>query len=134
MSAYLILIDDDPVQQKIAELYVNRYKAFRKYTSFIKAKPALEYLYSSRNETELLPDIILLDLDMPGFSGWDFLEGFEQFSQEIKKKIQIYILSSSIDSRDQDRARKFESVKGFYTKPISRLVIEDISGKVLSPP
>ncbi|WP_207425277.1 response regulator [Pedobacter sp. SYSU D00535] len=129
MAASIILIDDDPVQQKVAEVYVNRYKAFDQYNSFNKAKTALTFIDDNKLDPKNLPDVILLDLQMPDFSGWDFLDKFADLLPVLKKNIDIYILSSSLDPEDELKSKQYPCVQGFYTKPISRNLIKDISGK-----
>jgi hypothetical protein len=55
---------------------------------------------------------------MPGFNGWDFLKSFKNVYGHIKKTIDIYILSSSIDPKDKLLSEEYQFVKGFINKPI----------------
>lgn len=78
----------------------------------------IEFLKENGGDDALIPDLIFLDLDMPGFSGWDFLEHFEKLSPHLKRLVSIYIVSSSIDERDRVRSKHFPFVKDFISKPI----------------
>ncbi len=71
-----------------------------------------------------LPDLILLDINMPIMDGWEFLEAIS--SHSIQKTIPIYILSSSIDPDDLEKAKNFEILQGFCSKPFSKAKLEDI--------
>ncbi|HEX8376462.1 MAG TPA: response regulator [Pedobacter sp.] len=126
MSTSLLLVDDDHIQHKIVELIIKRLDLSIKYDSFLEAKDVLSYLIKHHKNFTALPDLILLDLDMPGISGWDFLDIFEIFKQYYAKKISIVILTSSIDPRDKERIAHYESVKGFYSKPFTQEAMEDI--------
>jgi CheY-like chemotaxis protein len=66
-----------------------------------------------------LPDIILLDINMPRMDGWEFLKAFENLGEELIKKCKVYMLSSSIDSSDISRSETFKAVKGYIEKPLT---------------
>ncbi|MFT6828560.1 MAG: CheY-like chemotaxis protein, partial [Roseivirga sp.] len=66
---------------------------------------------------ENLPEIILLDLNMPVMDGWQFLDQFVQIP--TKKKTTIYIVTSSIDPEDLNRAKSYEAVTNYLVKPIN---------------
>jgi len=67
------------------------------------------------------PNIALfIDVNMPTMSGWEFLEYFEGLDDRVKSAIQIYILSSSVDERDLERALGNENVKAFLVKPLTK--------------
>jgi len=126
MSKSLLLVDDDPIQHKITELIIKRLDLSIKYTSYTKAQDVLSFLIKHHKNFSVLPDLILLDLDMPEISGWDFLDIFEIFKQYFAKRISIVILSSSVDYRDKERIAMYESVKGFYSKPFTQDSMQDI--------
>jgi len=63
--------------------------------------------------------ILLLDINMPGIDGWEFLEQYEMFINKINPPITIYLLSSSVNKCDRDRAKAKQYVQGFISKPLS---------------
>lgn len=75
------------------------------------------------------PTILFLDLNMPTLTGWQFLERYEDFNEEVKKQINIYLVSSSIDKRDWDKSKKNKYVKGFLVKPMYPETILSIDAK-----
>lgn len=108
------LVDDEEVFHWIVEKYVQKINDGCKFLSFFNGEEILKYLKSS---PQILPNILLLDLNMPVCSGWRFLESYEKIAKE--NDIDIYILSSSIDPEDKIRAKKFPTVREFVSKPIS---------------
>ncbi|HEX8548661.1 MAG TPA: response regulator [Cytophagaceae bacterium] len=82
-------------------------------------KSALEYLHENKNNLEVLPNIIFLDINMPIVDGFVFLFEYENFPENLKEKCKIVILSSSDSKRDIDRIVDNEYVINFITKPLS---------------
>lgn len=116
----LILIDDDPIYQKIAELMVHEYSPVKEVVTSADGRATLEYLEKNKENEANLPDYIFLDLNMPEYSGWDFLNGYKKVYNSFKKAIHIYIVSSSIDPRDIKRSKDYSFVDSFITKPLNR--------------
>lgn len=113
-----ILIDDDPSSNEITEIQIKRLFANAAIVSFNDPKEAI---WSIENDYLTYPQdtIILLDINMP-YSGWKVLEGFEGYPQAVHKRFIIYILSSSSDERDAERARLFPLVKACIEKPLTK--------------
>jgi CheY-like chemotaxis protein len=82
--------------------------------SFIYASKALEELQNSAD----IPDFILLDINMPGMNGWEFLVSLLHSELPPNTLPEIYMLSSSLDPEDQAKARNSILVKGFISKPL----------------
>jgi CheY-like chemotaxis protein len=119
----VFIIDDDPIHQRIAQIMIAKHELFDEYSSYTEAELALEFLRENVKNTEALPDVILLDLNMPVVDGWDFLEAFEKFQAELSKNIRIFIVTSSVDEKDKLRSQTFSFVKGFISKPLSPDII-----------
>lgn len=127
VKAYLI--DDDPIQLRLTELLIKRTESFGQLQIFPTADRALGSLEGGEDAGEL-PDVILLDLNMPETDGWMFLSRFAEIMPELGKKIHIFILSSSIDENEIMRSRQYPFVSGFISKPISPAILEDILAQV----
>jgi two-component system, chemotaxis family, chemotaxis protein CheY len=120
----VFIIDDDSIHQRIAQIMIEKYNLFDSYKSYTDAQLALEFLENNKDNGEALPDVILLDLNMPVIDGWDFLDAFEQLYKTLKKTIKIFIVTSSVDEKDRLRSQSYSTVSGFISKPLSPEIIK----------
>ena len=119
----VFIIDDDSIHQRIAQIMIEKHQLFDDYTSFTEAEKAITYIKDHKKDANALPDVILLDLNMPVIDGWDFLDLFETIREELKKIIRIFIVTSSVDEKDILRSQLYSSVSGFISKPLSPDII-----------
>jgi response regulator RpfG family c-di-GMP phosphodiesterase len=123
-----LIIDDDPINnficRKTIQMHINEPSLF----SFTEATHALDFL-SSKPYIEFgdCSTILLLDLNMPLFSGWDFLDAFHRLQENVKVRHKIYVLTSSHNPEDLDRAKGNCYVKDYIVKPILLSTIVSIS-------
>lgn len=87
---------------------------------------ALEYLEVNVSIKENLPDLILLDINMPVINGWQFLEKIESMGPKLSKKITIYILSSYGKTSEFEKWKNRGMVKKFFEKPLQTSDIHEI--------
>lgn len=81
---------------------------------------AIEGIKNKLDKKQKAPDLILLDINMPILDGWQFLEEFKLIKERIEKEIIIYIISSSDNTFDRNRAKDFkDEIKDYYLKPIT---------------
>jgi CheY-like chemotaxis protein len=116
----LCLIDDDSVYQFLTTKVISETKLVDLVKVFSNGLEAIDFFKSVEDEREKLPDVILLDLTMPIMDGWDFLEEYVKLQPTFKKKITLYIVSSSIAPSDMIRARSIGAVSDFIVKPITK--------------
>ena len=116
----LIMIDDDEIYHKISQLMVKEYSPVREVVSSTDAKATLHYLEENKENAENLPDYIFVDLSMPEYDGWDFLNGYRQICDSFRKVVKVYIVSSSIDPQDIERSKRYSFVDSFLIKPLRR--------------
>ena len=116
----LALIDDDETYQFIAKHTIMNLNIVDRLKIFSNGKEAIDYLRSKLHDPSQLPDVILLDLNMPVMDGWDFLERYLMLEPRIGKKIHIYIVTSSVDPVDVERANRINAVTDYFVKPLTR--------------
>ena len=113
------VIDDDAIYQIIVNKIIQRSEMFSTIFSFKNGKDAIDALYSSIQNKEGFPDIILLDINMPIMDGWEFMEEMEMIKSQINKKINIYIVSSSIAVEDKNKTKTYPDILGYLSKPVT---------------
>lgn len=124
------LIDDDEIHIFTTKRIINKMEFSKNIIEFNNGKEALDGLTEIINSNQTLPELILLDLNMPIMDGWQFLDQFTNF--KIEKSIKIYIVSSSIDEEDIERAKKYQSISNYIVKPISRQKLVKIHEEIFS--
>ncbi len=115
----IAVIDDDSVYQFTASRTLKATHLPHQILQFNNGQEALAFLRNGVEGGQRLPDIIFLDINMPITDGWGFLEEFHELKARLHKDIKIYMVSSSIDPRDQNRARSIPEVTDYMEKPIS---------------
>lgn len=122
----IFIIDDDEIFVFLATKAIEDTHLVDQIKIFGNGEEAINHLKQIADDTELLPDIILLDLSMPVMDGWKFLDEYILLRNKIKKKITIYIISSSISPYDIERAKNISLVSDFIVKPLSKDKFIDI--------
>jgi len=124
----ILFVDDSPLDHFILKRILNKYKLDYEVNCTADGEEVLEFLKENRLNKPVLPDVILLDLYMPQFDGWLFLEKMQQVYPHLSKPLKLYVLSSSINPRDIQWVTKFEFVQSFIFKPITKEVLERLVG------
>lgn len=114
----IMLIDDDPIVNMVNQTLISAVNPNLVISAFTSAEDALLGLPEHNEQT-----LLLLDLNMPRFDGWDFLNAFSQMPEAVKKQFCIYVLSSSIDNMDKQRACSYPDVKDYLVKPLLKPVL-----------
>ncbi|MGV3603935.1 MAG: response regulator [Dyadobacter fermentans] len=110
------LIDDSAFDLFIYEKLLIKSGITNSVKTFNSARDALKYLVS---QADILPDtVILLDLQMPDMNGFEFIDEFDQLSDSLRQKVRIFMLSSTIDTRDIEKAKASQHIIDLLPKPL----------------
>ncbi|GEO09719.1 response regulator [Segetibacter aerophilus] len=115
----ICLIDDDFIYQFTAKRIIELVDPLQKVLVFSNGKEAIDFFSQQPPNSELLPDVIFLDINMPVMNGWEFLDAYNDIKPALDKPISIYMISSSVDEKDKIRSKTF-NVKDFIEKPINK--------------
>jgi len=124
----IIIVDDDPSHHHLAKALMKHYNFFDDYNCYTDPKSALIDLVDAYYCSLELPDVILLDLNMPDVNGWQFLEMFDNLRALVAKDIAVFIITSSIDPTDELRCESYSAVKGYFSKPLSPAILKAVTG------
>ncbi len=109
------IVDDDPIFVIVLKKILAKMNIFKEIKYLKNGLEALKDLNLVNEEEKTFPDIIFLDLNMPVLDGWQFLEALEK--TPYKDKLNVYIVSSTIDKSEIIKCENYESVKNFISKP-----------------
>ena len=128
LSTRFIIIDDDEINNMICAVTLKKISADVNIKTFLDPAAALAHIAADyANPDEDHKAILFLDLSMPVMNSWDFLQRFNQFDTAIKDRVKIYILSSSDDRRDLDKAKSDPNVIDYLVKPLTRETIRQVT-------
>ena len=113
----VFIIDDDPIHVFTTKRCLNSANFCENIHVYKNGKEAFEAVSEIIKMNAVFPEIILLDINMPIWDGWDFLNELEKL--QFNKNINIYITSSSKDPLDQAKAKSYDLVKNFISKPFN---------------
>lgn len=114
----ICIIDDDEIYTFLLKKTLKKIDLCNQVHSYVNGLDGIDNLKKIIENHEVLPDIILLDINMPLLDGWEFLNEFQKIKDKIDKNIAIYVVSSSISVIDIDKAKNHPEVVDFLTKPI----------------
>ena len=122
----VMLVDDNDTDNFISKRIIEITKFAKRVEVKGSGKAALEYLREHENNSDDLPSLIFLDINMPIVDGFVFLYEFEKFNEIVKSKCKVIILSSSDNKRDIDKIVNNNHVIKFITKPLTEIALDEI--------
>ena len=123
-----IIIDDDEFNNKICTVNISKIAKDADIRTFLDAHDGFNFISTEYSKPgNDASAILFLDLNMPGMNGWEFLEKFNKLDEDLKTRIKINILSSSVDKRDIQKAKENKNVKHYLIKPLTKETIRLIT-------
>jgi CheY-like chemotaxis protein len=115
-----IIVDDDKINNKLCKVVIEGVYPDANIADFTDPEEGFDYIvkhYAQPGNQDRA--ILLLDIIMPVMDAWDFLEQFEKLDEDVKNRIKIYILSSSVDKGDMIKANNNKYVEYYLIKPLN---------------
>ncbi|QNA45257.1 response regulator [Lacibacter sediminis] len=123
---HILLIDDDDINNFLSREIISMHLPNAIIDAFTNPQEALHYIDSKLNQKQTLPDIILLDINMPLMDGWEFLKKIDQLEQRNHFHTNVYLYTSSVYHEDKVKAKSFSTVKKVFVKPLTKEAIQEM--------
>ena len=121
----VMVVDDNSTDRYIAELSIKKFGFANEVIVNDSAVSALDYLTLEAN-SDNLPELIFLDINMPEMSGFEFLDAYDNLPAVVRNNCTVIMLSSSLDSTDVLRASQNKYVVKFVNKPLVKNVLQQL--------
>ncbi|MGG7665217.1 response regulator [Dyadobacter sp. BHUBP1] len=132
MLEILCVVDDDKIFTYLLKRILEKAKIAREIIFFENGRDAIDYLNNHKKDALKLPQLILLDINMPILDGWQFLNEYEKLKPNVPRPISICMMSSSSEMEDYDRAMGSGHVMAYLQKPVQIPSLKDVTERVLS--
>lgn len=109
-----LLVEDNLIDQFVTKKLLKKGLNISPLFIANNGKEAIDWLLKNPIQNSL---VILLDIQMPVMNGFEFLDEFSRLTDEIKDKIEIFVLSSTLDTDEIKKAKENKYVSNFWNKP-----------------
>jgi len=125
----ILLVEDDLADQKLIKISLRRQKVANDLCIVSSGEEGMDFLHrrGDYKSGAPRPDLILLDLNMPGMGGKEFLRRVK--NDEHLKKIPVVILTTSDAERDIVDSYKLQA-SGYVSKPVTLAGFEEVMEKI----
>jgi CheY-like chemotaxis protein len=114
----IYIIDDDNLYQLLLKRSIEKLNPATKIVPFKNGSEAWVHIEERLATGQAMPDLLLLDINMPVMDGWQFLEVLEQKKEQFDPMLCIYMISSSIDHNDRRAATSNPLIRQYISKPV----------------
>lgn len=120
----VLLLDDDELANELV-VYILELAGITDYRICTSGEEALKYLNKCSNENRF-PDVIFVDINMPGMNGFEFVEQYEKTYYPQNPESRIIMLTNSVLASEKKQAMRHESVYNFWNKPLTHERLQEL--------
>ncbi len=123
-----MLVDDSEIDILVHSTLLRHHGLAASISTYSFAGDALSALKKSNPED--LPDLILLDLNMPVIDGWDFLRSCELLGDAFRDKCRIVMVSATMDFEEIERMKANPRITAQFPKPLKVVDLKELIGEI----
>lgn len=121
---YIMLIDDNKIDNFFHERVIRKNNAAKEVIAMESGQAAIDHIKA--RDAVLQPELIFLDINMPGMDGWEFIEHYKLLDNSLQKAMIVVMLTTSDNPDDIARARTQGILSDFKTKPLTKEMLSDV--------
>ncbi|MGI4866326.1 MAG: response regulator [Janthinobacterium lividum] len=126
---HIVLVDDNETTSFLNNRLLGRLALAGKVSTFSRAEEAYRFLWSDAQATaEPTVDLVFVDLKMPGMSGFEFLEQYNQLPAAVQERTVVAVLTTSMHAADTARVAQYPNVE-YLTKPLTEEKLQRLLAK-----
>ena len=116
---HIVLVDDNETTSFLNNRLLGRLAVADQVSTFSRADEAFEQFWGAeQSDAAAAPDLMFVDLKMPGMSGFDFLALYNTLPQPVQDKTVMAVLTTSMHGADTARVAQYPNVE-YLTKPLT---------------
>lgn len=122
----ILLIDDDEATNFLHKYILEKEQFAENVVCMKSGQEALNYLTTKTDNNYPQPDLIFLDINMPGMNGWEFIEEYKQIDKDQRGEKIVVMLTTSTDPFEKEKATNIKQINLFKTKPLTSDMVSNI--------
>ena len=127
------IVDDDDIYRYSIMRTLKDLNVTKKILVFRDGEEAIDFMLDNLGNSQDLPDVIFLDINMPIMDGFEFMEEYVKIKPKVGKKITVYMISSSVNPVDLEKAKSISEISDYIIKPIKAEKLASIIKELEQP-
>ena len=122
-------MDDDKITNYINQRLIQKLNVTESVTALLNGKEAMDFIYDNEQQNKPLPDLILLDINMPVMDGFEFVNSFK--SIKSSGTVKIVMLTTSSNEKDIEKISITHEISGYINKPLTEQKLQEVFVKYI---
>ncbi|PRY87120.1 response regulator [Mongoliibacter ruber] len=123
MKPEIIIVDDEEIVLMLIKRLVVRAGLHNAPHLFSNGMDAIAFLHDQNKNDQVF--LVFLDINMPGFDGWEFLDSLA--ISDIRNQVSVVIITSSVNQSDKIKAKSYSQVIGYIEKPVTEEMMQSVT-------